>query len=526
MHSEQDIAALCVALIGTDALLSAAEVALVRSLQPSLLEPFNLRAVRAGILGGVDILGDAFSRVRSSVDRRAAGAVYTPKPVVDSMLQWLAGQDSPERIVDPGAGSGRFVLAAGARFPKASLVAVEMDPLAALMLRANLAVFGFDQRTTIYVQDYRSIQLQPMSGKTAFIANPPYVRHHDISLEWKSWYRTQFAAMGIKASALAGLHLHFFLKTRLLARPGDVGVFVTSAEWMDVNYGSALRELLLGDFGGVALHVLAPTLAVFEGTSTTAAITCFRVGEVVQPLRVRSVNSVSNLNGLMAGANVPREQLRAAPRWSVIVRPTIPQMAGTVELGELCRVHRGQVTGAHGIWIAGDHSSALPDCVKLPAVTKARDLIVAGSHLTSANDLRRVVDLPTDFGDFSDAERVGIAEFLAWAKTRGAHQGYVATHRKAWWAVGLKAPAPILCTYMARRPPQFTVNACGARHINIAHGLYPRDPLTDSNMNLLVAWLNKNVNTGSGRTYAGGLTKFEPKEIERLRVPTMEALGA
>ena len=42
----------------------------------------------------------------------------------------------------------------------------------------------------------------------------------------------------------------------------------------------------------------------------------------------------------------------------------------------------------------------------------------------------------------------------------------------------------------------------------------------------LVTWLNKNINTGSGRTYAGGLTKFEPKEIERLRIPSLETLLA
>jgi hypothetical protein len=79
---------------------------------------------------------------------------------------------------------------------------------------------------------------------------------------------------------------------------------------------------------------------------------------------------------------------------------------------------------------------------------------------------------------------------------------------------------------MARRPPQFTLNPCAARHINIAHGLYPRESLSDGVMVRLVAWLNQNINTGSGRTYAGGLTKFEPKEIERLRIPSLETLPA
>jgi hypothetical protein len=78
---------------------------------------------------------------------------------------------------------------------------------------------------------------------------------------------------------------------------------------------------------------------------------------------------------------------------------------------------------------------------------------------------------------------------------------------------------------MARRPPQFTVNACSARHINVAHGLYPRQTLDGSLLVRLVAWLNSNVKMQSGRTYAGGLTKFEPKEIERLRIPRLESFA-
>ena len=123
-------------------------------------------------------------------------------------------------------------------------------------------------------------------------------------------------------------------------------------------------------------------------------------------------------------------------------------------------------------------------------------------------------------------ERRSIGTFLSWARLQGADQGYIARHRKAWWAVGLRAPAPILCTYMARRPPQFTLNSCDARHINVAHGLYPREHLAVDVLGELVAWLNQNINTGSGRTYAGGLTKFEPKEIERLRIPSLTSLRA
>lgn len=70
----------------------------------------------------------SLSSIRSAAERRAVGAVYTPAPIVRSMMTWLASQGTPARIVDPGAGSGRFILAAGLAFPDAQLVAVEMDP--------------------------------------------------------------------------------------------------------------------------------------------------------------------------------------------------------------------------------------------------------------------------------------------------------------------------------------------------------------------------------------------------------------
>lgn len=523
--SENDLADACIAILGGVGGLTRAELRLARGAHwKGLLGQAS--TLRRLILKGADPLGDAFLAIRDADARRTLGAIYTPAPIVKGMMTWLARQGSPARIVDPGAGSGRFILAAGEAFPEAQLVAVEMDPLAALMLRANLSARGWLERATVLVKDYREVRLPRCAGITAFIGNPPYVRHHDIAEDWKAWYASNFAHFGIKASALAGLHLHFFLQTRLLAKAGDVGAFITSAEWMDVNYGSALRRLLLDELGGVALHVLEPTIEAFPGTATTAAITCFRVGETVEPVRVRSVDELERLNGLSKGTDIPRERLHAAPRWSIIVRPSEQAEAGEIEIGELFRVHRGQVTGANDIWIAGEHAKGLPDRVKLPAVTKAKDLIQAGAHLQSSEVLRRVIDLPADLDEFTKEERRRIAAFLSWAKLNGADQSYIAQHRKAWWSVGLKAPAPILCTYMARRPPQFTLNSCDARHINVAHGLYPRQPLDDGVMARLVTWLNKNINTGSGRTYAGGLTKFEPKEIERLRIPSLETLPA
>jgi hypothetical protein len=136
-----------------------------------------------------------------------------------------------------------------------------------------------------------------------------------------------------------------------------------------------------------------------------------------------------------------------------------------------------------------------------------------------------VIDLPLDLSVFDGEERNEIERFLRKAKHAGADRGYVAENRKAWWSVGLREPAPILATYMARRPPAFVRNRAEVRHINIAHGLYPREALQEETLLALVKYLNKAISVIEGRTYAGGLTKFEPREMERLAVPTPAVLS-
>jgi adenine-specific DNA-methyltransferase len=487
-----------------------------------------LRAVQREIEAGGDPLGDALCRVRSPVERRERGAVYTPPEIVRAMAEWAtrhaAGSDV-SRIVDPGAGSGRFLRAVSARFPSTELVAVELDPVAALLCRATLAVVGLTERLRVVQGDYRGVKLGATRGRTLFLGNPPYVRHHGIDPKWKRWLSEQAKRLGYGASQLAGLHVHFFLATALHGRAGDFGAFITSAEWLDVNYGRLLRELLLGPLGGLAVHSLDAAAEPFAGAMTTAAITTFELGARPAALKFRRVARLAELAPLEGGRSVSRERASSSSRWTSLFRALPRRPSGTVELGELFRVHRGQVTGRNAVWIAGTHSAGLPSSLAYPTVTRAKELFASGMALTDASALRSVIDLPADLDELSVTERRAVERFLRVARSMGAHEGFIARHRRAWWSVGLATPAPILATYMARRPPAFVRNVARARHINIAHGLYPREPITQNLLDAYARCLATGTSRADGRTYAGGLTKFEPKEMERLLVPSPECLG-
>ena len=278
--------------------------------------------------------------------------------------------------------------------------------------------------------------------------------------------------------------------------------------------------------------MIEPTAHPFADADTTAAITCFTVGARPASVGVRRVPHLarSALAPLDGGRAVARERLPSRGR--AVVAADARQRASAakraksggapLELGELCRVHRGQVTGANAIWIAGAHSRDLPARVLFPSVTRARELFAAGAAgglLADGAALRRVIDLPEHLDALAADERRAVDRFLEAARATGADGGFIARHRKAWWSVGLRPAAPILATYMARRPPAFVQNLAGARHINIAHGLYPREEMSPASLEALAAYLASAVTTAEGRTYAGGLTKFEPREMERLLVP-------
>ncbi|WP_340133757.1 Eco57I restriction-modification methylase domain-containing protein [Pseudomonas sp. LF-5] len=525
--SETDLVALTLALgaEGAGGVLSDEESALANTASHQLVDNSKLNELRDLIKKGEDPLGDIFSLLRSSEVRRERGATYTPMPIVQAMVDWAVANKKPTRIIDPGVGSGRFLTRAGLAFPKAKLVGIDVDPLAALMARANLAVLGLGKRSKVILGDYRCFS-EKIDGSTLYIGNPPYVRHHQIPQEWKNWLAEEAAKLGLNASKLAGLHVYFFLATVCHSQKNDYGTFITAAEWLDVNYGALVRKLMLAELGGQSITVVDPKAQPFPDAATTAAITTFEIGSDAKCVSFQRVETLNNFKTLGIGREISRDRLAAESRWSHLIHAPVSVPEGYVELGELCRVHRGTVTGANGVWIAGEHSLGLPESVLFPTITKAREVLDARGLLSDPARLRCVIDIPVDLDELDAVERRAVTKFLKTAKAMGGDKGYVASHRKAWWSVGLRAAAPIISTYMARRPPGFIINQADARHINIAHGLYPRIPLTEEAKKALVEYLHGNISQRSGRTYAGGLTKFEPREMERLIVPSPELLIA
>lgn len=114
LHSERSLVAVAIALGARGvAGWSQAEESLATDAEQ--VSTAIVVETRERIEVGEDPLGEAFCRLRLPAERRTKGATFTPRTIIDAMVEWAATSASPTRIVDPGTGSGRYLVTAGRR---------------------------------------------------------------------------------------------------------------------------------------------------------------------------------------------------------------------------------------------------------------------------------------------------------------------------------------------------------------------------------------------------------------------------
>lgn len=461
--------------------------------------------------------GDDYCTTVPAAARRAEGITFTPQWLVERMIGQASAAGSFDTVVDPGAGSGRFALAAARRFPYARVLAVERNAELAGLLRRRVLREGLAARISVIEGDFRAVHL-PLNGRVLTIGNPPYVRHHEIEPEWKRWYGQGMAERGIDASQLAGLHAHFMLRIAQSLRPGDAWCQVTAAEWLDNGYGAAIRHLMCarGGMGLKALWLAAADEAVFPDALVSAVVVEGVCGEVPTSVAMGQVRAAAST----AWRTLDADALLATPRWSPLCQPGPLRVACGIELGDLFKVTRGQVTGMNDAWVLGADAPSNWRALGVPAVTRAREIIDGTVIAPDARaQLRCVVDLPRELDALTPELQEAARTLVERARGLGADRSYVALQRRPWFAVGMREPPMALVSYMGRRPPVFRPNPQRVSFLNIAHGLYPRQPVEQQVLARMLDHLNSATDLYAGRVYGGGLAKFEPSDVSRLRLP-------
>jgi len=196
---------------------------------------------------------------KTQAERNKLGQFATPGPSAIEILEYarkLLPPNAKVRFLDPAFGTGSFYSALLKTFPRArikSAVGYEIDERVA----ASAAELWNDELLQLTNADFTK-EPAPSSDReraNLLICNPPYVRHHHLSNNDKNRLNVAVRqTLGINLSGLSGLYCYFMgLSHSWLAEDG-LAAWLIPSEFMDVNYGRAIKDYLLNHVTLIRIH--------------------------------------------------------------------------------------------------------------------------------------------------------------------------------------------------------------------------------------------------------------------------------
>lgn len=475
--------------------------------------------------------------LKSAAERNRWGQFATPSPLAVSLARCahkLMG-GAPVRFLDPAIGTGAFFSALlGVWKPEniAEASGVELDPLFVDAARHLWSGHGLN----VTHGDFTKLP-PPVQRFNLVLTNPPYVRHHHLSREEKSRLKLRIAqSLQMSISGLAGLYCYFLLHAHEWMEDGGLAVWLIPSEFMDVNYGDAVRHYLTDRVTLLHIHRFCPTDVQFTDALVSSAVVIFRKAAPPEGHAVR-FSFGGPIDCPEHDARVPLVVVRSSRKWTQFPTVTAVRERDVLNLGDLFAIKRGLATGDNSFFILTEdrvNELEIPRSFLKPILPGPRHLtgeVVEALPGGGPDVVPRLFLLDCNEAEEDIRTRwPRLYEYLQHGKARGVDSAYLAKHRARWYAQEQRPPAPFLCTYMGRsrngkHPFRFIWNRSQATAHNVYLMLYPKGPLlpaltSDPALAGRVFEALQSITPAQllseGRVYGGGLHKVEPKELAQI----------
>ena len=486
---------------------------------------------------------------KEQAERNRMGQFATPTELAGEILEYARrhlNQHDEIRFIDPALGTGSFYSALLRTFPTGRLaraVGYEIDP----HYGVPAAKLWGCARLDVRLRDFTTEDPPPPGEKfNLVVCNPPYVRHHHIpGAEKQRLKALTRQACGIDISGLAGLYCYFLGLSHQWMAEGGLAAWLIPSEFMDVNYGTAVKGYLLDRVTLLHIHRFDPNEVQFGDALVSSAVVWFRNGDPPADHEVRMTYGGSLLQPALE-RRVSAEILRRDPKWTQYPMKDGHSESYEPALADFFTIKRGLATGSNRYFILSEEEikeRSLPAEAFRPILPSPRHLAsdeVSADAEGNPTLERRLFLLDCRLSEEAIKERYpALAAYLAEGKAQGVADSYICRHRSPWYAQEHRPAAPFLCTYLGRRdtkhgrPFRFIFNRSNATAHNVYLMLYPKGALgraleaapgLERQVWHFLNGIGSAEMLNQGRVYGGGLHKLEPKELGRVPSAALASL--
>jgi adenine-specific DNA-methyltransferase len=423
------------------------------------------------------------------------------------------------------------------------LTCVDLDGVAVSVARASLRECD---NVTFLEQDFLTWGDERLFD--AAIANPPYLRHHDLHYPFDIFHFVG-NKNHVRFSRLSNIYVLFIVEICRRLRAGGRAAVIVPGEWVNANFGDSLKVWLINRGVLHTLMYFSHASSQFEDALTTASVLllekpaenqgrdCVRTIFVHDGCPLDEIRRALADEDVASGNVVVQQfspgQLLDEKKWNHLLSHGLTEtLPGFVPLSELADTRRGIATGCNSFFHLSPGEAAnlgLRPQNLTPCIGRALDIVGTIFGQRDFDELARrdgrayLFDMRTDP---DAAER----SYIAKGESDKIHERYLCAARKGkWYAMERRPPSAIWAAVFGRAGLRFIHNAAGVANLTTFHCVYPNSEALYF-APALTACLNSRLVQDRARrqrrVYGGGLLKVEPKDLLDIEVPDLRKVDA
>jgi len=478
--------------------------------------------------------------MKTREELREKGQFWTPDWIAENMVRYVL-TDNSDHIFDPAYGMGAFFVAAkkiaketgkkisffGTDIDSELINEIKKEGLLSLQEAKNLRTDNFIK--TNLEKKYKAI-----------IVNPPYLRHHRISMLDKQELKAIASKyLGKELDGRAGLHIYFLILCLLSLEKNGKMSFIVSSDICEGVFSNTLWKWIAENYQIEAALTFSGSATPFPNIDTNPIILFIKNAPPKENLswaRCIEKDPEEIKKWIESGFSekiVDKKKITASSRLLAEAIETglsrLPQTEiHKFTLGDFAHTMRGIATGNNDFFLLNKATVKkfnLPSAYLIPVISRTRDLtgdVIDEKTFQELDRKNRPSFLLYINNEKAEDLPQALQDYLAYGEKNNVHKTTLIATRNPWFKMERRNPPAILFSYLGRRNSRFLFNKAEALPLNGFLCIYPKST-EKSDLNKLIELLNhKDVLKNLflvGKSYGSDAVKVEPRALERLPIP-------